>query len=338
MTEVTETVHKNGPYYFDSKIRLSEGISYAAESKALFWIDIYNAYIHRVTDIDDISTHTVWHASVDNYEGLYPFTTDLPERIGAIFPIDRADGVEEVYFGAKYGIARMNYTTLRWQYLVHYSDSGLQKDWTGLRSNDGNVSPDGEIFIGIMNDFHCTVDSEDPKGALLKVNLRENICELVIDKLMIPNAINWSQDGTTVYFTDSLNFSIYKYPYQDKNLIVEDKALFIDIKKFNSQFDSPEPDGSFIDPDTHNIITAVWSTSTVQRYDTKGDLIHKWTFPETNRISACTLAQGHMFVTTANEIIEDNASPEGLGGSIFKVENVSTYMGSSKRNPITAEH
>ncbi|CDO95534.1 unnamed protein product [Kluyveromyces dobzhanskii CBS 2104] len=336
MTQLTATVHKEAAYYLDTNARLSEGITYAAESRNLLWIDIFNALIHKVTDIEDISTHTVWHASTANYEGSYPFDPSLPERIGAIFPIDKPDGLEEVYFGAKYGIARLDYSTLRWEYVVYYSDSGLQRDWTSLRSNDGNVSPDGDIFIGTMNDFHSTVDFDDPKGSIFKVNLPKRTCEVVIDKLMIPNAINWTSGLKSVYFTDSLNFSIFEFPYKDGTFDVHGKTLFADIKKFNSEYESPEPDGSFIEPDTGHVITAVWSTNSVQRYDTKGNLIHKWIFPETDRISACALAQGDMFVTTANEIIDEKASPQGMGGSIFKVKNVSSYQGSSKRNPTTA--
>lgn len=336
MTTVERYVHQEAPYYFDNGIRLSEGVTYVSKAKTLFWIDIYNALIHKVTDINDISTHSVWNASLENYEGSYPFDSSYPERIGVVFPIDNSRGVEDVYFGAKYGIAKMSYSTGKWEYVVPYANSGLQKDWKNLRSNDGNVSPDGEIFIGIMHDFHSDVDFKDPKGALFKIDLPRRTCTLVLDKIMIPNAINWDKDAKYAYFTDSLNYSIFKFPYKGSNLVVEDKSLFVDVKKYNAQYESPEPDGSFIDPATDNIITAVWSTHSVQRYNTKGELVFKWVFPETSRVSCCALAEGHMFVTTANDVIDKDEKPQGLGGSIYKIPNVSSYTGSSKNNPITS--
>lgn len=331
----TNTLESYEPYYFEKSAKLSEGVTFMALSKTLFWVDIINALIHRVTDINDLSTHTSWQANFNNYDGEYPFEREYDESIGVVFPIDKPDGVDEIYFGAKYGLAKMKYSTGKWKYVIEYHSCGLERNWKDLRSNDGNVSPDGEIFIGIMHDFHSDADVNEPKGALLKLSIPNKTCTVVLDKVAIPNAINWTAENDFAYFTDSLKHIIWKIPYQNGNLVPDQKQVFIDFKRTNPSFQSPEPDGSFIDPPTNYLITAVWSTNTVQRYDTSGKLVYKWFFPSTARISCCALADGDMFVTTANENISRNSTPNGdLGGAIWRVPNVSSYCGSSKRIPI----
>ena len=234
---MSKTIHDQEPYYFDKTSRLSEGITYVAMSKTLFWVDIFNALIHKITNLDDVSTHSSWHASADNYMGTYPYDNTYAERIGVVFPVDKAEGVDEVYFGAKYGLAKMSYATQTWEYVIPYSDCGLQRNWADLRSNDGNVSPEGDVYVGFMHDFHAQENREDPQGALVKMNIPDRTCEVVIDHVLIPNALNWNSELDHVYFTDSLNFIIWKIPYHNGTIRAQEKSCTSARKPFlNGQF------------------------------------------------------------------------------------------------------
>ncbi|SCU78534.1 LANO_0A03246g1_1 [Lachancea nothofagi CBS 11611] len=339
MSTSTEIAAK--PYIHDYGARLSEGVTYLKESRSLFWVDIFLSEIHLVTNIDDPkATHKVVKISIDNYIGVYPFSSELPERVGAVFPLDSPEGVKEAFFGGKYGICRLSLLSCKWQYEVLYSSCSQVsgKDWARLRSNDGNVATNGDIYIGIMNDFHVGVDTEkEAEGCIFRVNVKQKSIDLVMDNVYIPNSINWNPADDTMYVTDSLAFKVWQLPYHNGNPRVSDKTQFIDFVPINKGFDSPEPDGSVIDSRDGFFYSAVFGSHKVQIFDTKGQLHRELLFPDTPNVTCCCIgAGGDLFVTTASLDVE-NGKSSGPGGSIYRVSaDVVSGKGdvhSSKRNP-----
>lgn len=291
--------------------RLSEGCLFSATHQKYYWIDVFKAKLFSLNkDQSDFK-----ELQITKKEG------NFPERIGFVVP--SKDNADVVYFGAKYGLAKADFSTGNWEYLALYSKSGLERDWDRMRSNDGNSDPNDSsiIYAGIMNDFHvgeCTLE-----GTVMKFVIKDDeiTCECVYDGIRIPNSINFV-GKEKIYLTDSLNFQILEIPY-NSNDWVKDAKQAIDIKKNNTEFESPEPDGSFILKNKY-FVTAVWSTSKVQVYDLETySLVYEYLIPNIDRISCCALAAefNKIIVTTASQTIDESGTTDdNLHGAVYLIE------------------
>ncbi|SCV03837.1 LAME_0H13630g1_1 [Lachancea meyersii CBS 8951] len=329
------------PYIHNHGARLSEGVTYLKASQTLFWVDIFLGEIHFVTNIDDPkASHNVIKINANNYIGAYPHSSELPERVGAVFPVDSPSGVKEAFFAGKYGIGRLSLESCKWNYEVLFSSchnvSG--KDWDRLRSNDGNVAPNGDIYIGVMNDFQIGVDTKkEAEGCLFRVNLKQKHIELVLDNLYIPNSINWNTANDTMYLNDTLKFKTWQMPYEDGVPRVAEKTVFVDFVPVNESFELPQPDGSVVDPRDGFSYCCVFSTHKVQIFNPEAQLHRELVFPETPNMTCCCIGPGgDIFVTTASLDVEHGKST-GPSGALYRVSgDFVTAKGdvpSSKRNP-----
>lgn len=339
--------------------RLTEGITYCGETDTLYWIDIYKAQIHRIQNFQKDpppfsfeSNYDFVTISQENYnESIFgvPYPREYSqykESIGVIFPNDNSDS-HLIYFGSKFGIGRYDYKTSQWGYMILYSSCEEIGPYSyRLRSNDGNVTPDGKyIVVGLMEDFMYDA-SRSKKGCVIRVDLVSKKIEMMVSGLKIPNAIHWSQDCSKMYITDSLNFTIWEYEYDEmvgRLVLPHRRRALIDIRRYNTEFESPEPDGSDIDLTNGLLYVSVWSTSQIQVYDIQtGELVKRYLLPlSTPRISCCCLVGNDLLVTCANQYITDDerlknglANKDTEGGCIYRIENVTQDMSptrSSKR-------
>ncbi|QLL32163.1 hypothetical protein HG536_0C03320 [Torulaspora globosa] len=351
MSEIVEADFRQiKPYYHVPDARLSEGITYVNETKTLLWVDIYKGEVHKVEHIRNPETsHDYVEIGLDNYRAnaaiKYPYPGSAKESIGAVFPLvdeEESDRINRVLFACKYGIGKASFASKEWEYIALYRDCpDLPEDRAlRLRSNDGNVSPCGRyLYVGLMNDFDRPLKDE---GCLVRVRLSDRRVEMVWDRIKIPNAIHWNEKGDTMYFTESLEYTIWQY-----NENTKEKKPLIDIKHANNQsFESPEPDGSAIDLLNHRLYVCVYSTAKVQEFSLKdGSLLKEYLLPPyTPRVTSCAIAGNDLYVTTANEDVEHGPQGcnDGRGGSIYKLPNVvqvATQSAllefvSSKRQPI----
>lgn len=290
--------------------RLSEGPTYNPSNNTLLWVDIIAGKFHRVrlpaTSADNYTSQEKKQVEQSHEEFVIP-----DEYIGVIYLTDDDD---VVYLGGKRGIAKYVLTTGEFKY------KWLFPNGSKLRSNDGNVDPEGNIWQGVMGSFDYGPIEE---GALLKIDTKTDEVTTVIPNVLISNGINWSHDGRTLYWTSSLDLKIYAFDYHEGE--ISNKRVFIDIRAVYPDVESPEPDG-FTLSESGDLFTAVWSTGTVAHFNAEGTLVEKFTFPA-QRISACTFGginMDELFITTANLQLEDPArlgeNVQDLGGSIFRIK------------------
>jgi sugar lactone lactonase YvrE len=286
--------------YLNFNGRLSEGPTYNPSNNTLLWVDIIGGKIHRVVVDKEDSTHE--EIAIPN------------EAIGVIYLVENHDDL--IYVGAKSGIASFDFKTREFKYVIKYPESDSK-----LRSNDGNVDPLGRsIYAGLMGHFDVGPIKD---GKLYKIDATTGAFQIVVPEVLIPNGINWSKDGKTLYWTSSLEHTIYKFDYDLESNQVSNKRPHIFIKDSYNDFESPEPDG-FALTESNHIFTAVWGTNSVAHYDENGKLVEVFTLPA-ERISAVSFGGVNLdeiFVTSANLNLEDESklgeNPEDLGGSLFR--------------------
>lgn len=357
------------PYYHVPDSRLSESMSYVNESKTLLWVDIYKAQIHKVENIQDPqSSHKVIELSRTTYspDARVPYPSfapdDLKESVGVVFPNftknKPADEVHTVLFAARLGIGRADFTTGKWEYLLLYTKAleghptATHERLMRLRSNDGNITPDGRyIIVGLMHDFFEIVLADPvPLGLIMKIDMELGKAEVVWDGIWIPNAFSWDADMQHVYVTDSWNNCIWKcdydqgfHPHGPSGVPKEHKdwrssrEMFIDIRRNNTaNVHSPEPDGSYLDKKNNILYQCVWGTGRIQAYSfEKAAWVKDFKLP-VPRLSSCCVVGNDIFVTSANEDVEHGSNPKALGGAIWRLENAAIGGGVlvSSREPL----
>ncbi|MEI0562694.1 SMP-30/gluconolactonase/LRE family protein [Brachyspira pulli] len=178
----------------------------------------------------------------------------------------------------------------------------------GFRCNDGGISPNGELFIGRMNNLYNYHEKEpeyDGKLLLIKNGTQKEI----LKNVGISNGIAWHSKGNKVYFIDSLTKSVQEFDY------------------VNSEFKNPKtvyklenisPDGMSID-NKDRLWIAQYGEGKIVCIDTKTfDSIYEYNFDRKN-ITSCCFAGINL-----DEILITSAEDETKDGAVYllKTENI----------------
>ncbi|KAL6950098.1 hypothetical protein ACO0QE_000768 [Hanseniaspora vineae] len=341
--------------------RLSEGITYIKEYSRYYWVDIFKSMIYSVPVTTPTTDILSLHISKDNYAldseaqkdsssakyPKYPYPdSPYPERVGVVFPTTNSE--HKVLFGGKYGLGVADLVTKTWYYRVLYREiqnfstdvnKTVKHDWSRMRSNDGNICPStNSVYIGLMNDFHitkCTTEGFVCKIDLSRDSHTKDTISCVYEGIRIPNSVNFF--GSDIYLTDSLQSQILKisngvhlkhWQHDGEGSHI---TQFINTRTHNTEFESPEPDGSVIindkatdatGADNPKLITSVWSTSKLQEYSlTTGELLEEHLIPHAANISCCCVGplMSDLVVTTASLDLEVRGGEPNKDGSLFKV-------------------
>ena len=87
--------------------------------------------------------------------------------------------------------------------------------------------------------YYCRQHPEDYQKAII---------ESKFDKIHISNGLEWSLDGKTFYYIDSLAFKVEAFDYEASGGVLSNRRTVFDLKKENIQ---GNPDGMTIDTRGH---------------------------------------------------------------------------------------
>ncbi len=159
----------------------------------------------------------------------------------------------------------------------------------GTRSNDGAVHPSGALWISTMG-----WRFEPGYGRIWWYRAGE--LRLIVDDLTIPNAIAFSPDGRTAYFSDTLDHVIYRIAVDPATGLPQgDRQLFCRVA-------GGGPDGATVDA-AGLLWNARWGGHAVDAYDPDGHLVTTISLPP--RQVSCPAFAGpgldRLIVTSAYE-------------------------------------
>jgi sugar lactone lactonase YvrE len=177
----------------------------------------------------------------------------------------------------------------------------------GTRMNDGNTDPHGRFFAGSM------LYSEEPNGGKLYRLDPDLSVRVVLDQVSVSNGLDWSPDGSQVYYVDSSTRTIARFDAEDWS----HPTTFARLQQ-NEGF----PDGLTVDTEGC-VWLAVWDGAQVRRYAPDGRIDRVIDVPAP-RVTSCGFGGPQMttlFVTTARV----GLSPEQLerfplSGSLFAID------------------
>lgn len=164
-------------------------------------------------------------------------------------------------------------------------------------TNDGAVDPRGRFLIG-TNGEDAAVYRVAPDGAVTRI----------VDGVRVSNGIDWSEDGRTMYYVDSLAHGVDAFDYDLEAGTVANRRRLTAVDP-----DFGVPDGLTVDADGA-IWVAIWGGSTVLRLAPDGELLTELRLPVRQPSSVCFGGDdlGTLYVTSARAGLED-AEPEAGG-------------------------
>ena len=261
--------------------KLGEGPAWSVPEAALWFVDIKSRKIHRF----DPSTgeKRSW---------------DAPDQVTFVLP--RTDGAHIVGLPGK--LARFDSVTGNFETL-----RTLEPSYPRNRTNDACIDAAGQLWFGTMDDG-CT----EAHGALYSWN-GAGAPVLHDDGYVISNGPAFSPDGRTLYHTDTVRRTIYRFDVAPDGS-VSGKRNFVEIED-----GAGAPDGSVVDAEGC-VWVALYGGWGVRRYSPRGELLQTVTFPCAN---VTKMAFGGpdlktAFATTAaQELTAGELAKQPLAGGLF---------------------
>ncbi len=182
----------------------------------------------------------------------------------------------------------------------------LDELWSdeNVRMNEGGCDPDGRFYCGSM-----AYDKRHGGGALYRLDPDRSV-HVVLGNVTISNGLDWSPDGTLVYYNDTDTFRVDVFDY-DRDAGLAGRRPF-------AETGDARPDGLTVDAEG-GIWIALSNGGALRRYAPDGVLDEVVELPVT-KVTACTFGGPkleELYITTSREGLEPGEEP--LAGSLFRV-------------------
>ncbi|QDL94053.1 SMP-30/gluconolactonase/LRE family protein (plasmid) [Paroceanicella profunda] len=193
----------------------------------------------------------------------------------------------------------------------------LEADRPDTRSNDSRTHPSGAFWIGTMG-----IDAAPGAGAIYWYRAGE--IRRLFDAITVPNAICFSPDGRTGYFTDT--------PTGIINRVALDPATGLPVgapDPFDTGHGRGEPDGAVVDADGC-LWVARWDGGCLEHLSPEGALIATIDLPVTR--PTCPVffgaGAGRMILTSAREGLGPDAlAATPQAGCSFEIRLATPFSG-----------
>jgi sugar lactone lactonase YvrE len=180
-------------------------------------------------------------------------------------------------------------------------------DQPGVRLNDGRVDASGRFWAGGL----------DRKGQTGLFRLDPDLrCHTMLTNIKTSNGLAWSLDQKIFYYTDTGDYSIYKFDFDPVNGTIKNRKVFVQLPADRSK---GVPDGLTIDSEGF-IWSAHWDGGKITRYDPSGKPVLEVILP-VSRVTSCTFGGDDLqdiFITTASTgLSKAQELNEPLAGDVF---------------------
>ena len=266
---------------------LGEGARWDARRNELLRVDILAGHVYR--------------DCLDPVGGLVPVRTyQVPGTVGAVTPLDGDSG----WLLA----AGQGFTHLR-------LDGSLRPiaevATAGTRMNDAACDPQGRLWAGTLADDH-----HEGGGALYRLD-RDGRTEQVLGDLTIPNGLDWSPDGSTMYLADSGPRVVHAFEFDAERGTISAGRDLVTVAD-----DVGRPDGMTVDA-VGDLWVAIYGGGRVHRYSPDGALRQVLRVPAEQTTSCAFAGPGlhWLYVTTGTEgWSDDDRRAEPAAGVVYRLD------------------
>jgi L-arabinonolactonase len=199
----------------DIRAGLGECPVWCAQTRSLYWIDIYAPTLNRFDPAT--SRNRVW---------------TMPETIGSVALCEG----NAALVALKSGLYRFDLETEALTLLAE-----PEPDLPSNRLNDGRCDRQGRFWVGSMRD---PPDPVQATGSLYCFNGRH--CRAMAGGLYVANGLAFSEDGRTLYHSDSFASvrTIWAWDLDPHDGVITNRRLFVDTHGMPGR-----PDGGAVDSD-----------------------------------------------------------------------------------------
>ena len=258
---------------------LGECALWCDREQALYWTDIDEAKLSRWQAGDGQVRH--WA---------------LPERLGSFALCERPG---RLLLGLASGIAMFDLSSGQVGRVT-----AVEAQEPRTRINDGRGDPQGRFVFGMFNPQGLSI------GGFYRVGPDLAVERLPLPPAHVANAICFSPDGHTLYFTDSPSRQLWQLDYHADGRLGEPRPF----ARFRDE--DGEPDGAAVDAQG-GVWTALWGAGCVVRLDPLGQETLRLPLPA--RQPTCPVFGGaaldRLFVTSARKQCEDQPQ----AGAVFEL-------------------
>jgi sugar lactone lactonase YvrE len=252
-------------------------------AQALWWVDIRRPALRRF----------------DHARGRVD-TWPMDDLVGALALCD--DGRLLIALADR--LAAFDPSTGGWTTLAHVPRPA------GHRFNDGRCDRQGRFWIGTMHNV-----TRAPEGVLYRLDPDGRLTPKH-SGICIPNSLAWSPDGRTMYFADSLRYTIFAYDYDPATGETSGERVFATSTR------PAFADGSTIDTEGF-LWNAEFNGWRVVRYAPDGRVDRVVEMP-THRPTCCAFGGPDLdtlFITTASQqMTADELAQQPLAGSLLAMK------------------
>jgi sugar lactone lactonase YvrE len=178
-----------------------------------------------------------------------------------------------------------------------------------VRMNDGKVDPAGRFWAGTM-----AYDTRAGAGSLYCLE-PDHTARSVLDGLTIANGMDWSADGTAMYFIDSMAGGVDRFDFDVADGSIANRRRVVEVPESLGL-----PDGMTVDAEGC-LWVAIWGSGQVRRYTTDGSLLAVVEVP-TEHVTSCAFGGpelADLYITTASDSAArvDQERRGSHGGGLF---------------------
>lgn len=206
---------------------------------------------------------------------------EIGEQVGCVGLTDTPD---VLVAGTRGGWKVLNLATST---LTPIADPEL--DRPECRFNDGSIDSMGRFWTGSLED-----GERRPVGRLYRLDPDRSV-HLIDEGFYCPNGIDWSPDGSSMYFVDSRRDVVFRYQFDPQTGLVGERRPFLDTSGTDGI-----PDGLCVDADG-NVWIAFWDGGHVSRFGPDG--VHQIRIdvpvPRPTSVALGGPDLHHLFITSA---------------------------------------
>ncbi|AXK37025.1 SMP-30/gluconolactonase/LRE family protein [Streptomyces armeniacus] len=279
MTADVETVVAGGAL-------LGEAPVWDADAGVLRWVDILRHEIHR---FDPRTGRDTAERVGGPVAALAPAAGGgLLAAVGDTVRLLPGDGARQPY-GSGHPLARLP---------------------TGDRANDGKCDPYGRFLVGTLT------ERKDPGAcALYRLDGPDRVTP-VISGVTVSNGLDWSPDGTRLYFADTPTLAVDVLDYDPECGLATGRRPFADLR------DAPgRPDGLTVDAEG-GVWVALVRGGEVRRYTADGRLDEVVRLPA-RLVTSCAFGGpelAELYVTSGRfGMTDDEVAREPAAGALFRI-------------------
>lgn len=315
---------------------LGEGALWSVADQCLYWLDIEQSLIHRFTPEPSAQAAPASsHAEsadqppppCDAVAGAHA-TVRFGSMVGCLALTEQP---HQVLLASASGLWLLDWSTLRAWPLAPFPE---RDEPESFRFNDGGVSPAGTLVVGTL---YKDEERGAGRGSLYEYGCRADgsiACRPVHRGVSIPNGLDWSDDGRTMFFIDTPDqrvdmFDWTSVPFSndaDASAAAADSApvATTSLSRRRPAFEVPRehahPDGMSLDADG-SLWIAHWAGARVTRFSATGELQRCIVLPTSQTTCPCFGGPQlrDLYVTSASRGLDLHKEP--LAGSLFVVPN-----------------